>query len=144
MIYKLKDKRATADLIKMIKANDKFITLPSSDATKYIASGIGNPNALILIDEVEGSIFGFVYATIEEWNGEDVCFVQSCVITPDREKLNTGTMFLDKVNDWCRAKDIGRILFSCNIDEKGKTRANAFEKKYKFDKVAMILSKKVD
>ncbi len=144
MIYKLRDKRATKDLVKLLKANNKFISLSGSSAAEYIAEGIGNSNALILVDEAEGSIFGFIYATIEEWNGEDVCFIQNCVISQERAKLGVSELFLGKVNDWCDAKGISKMLFSCGIDGDGKTRADIFERKYKFEKVAFILAKQVD
>jgi len=141
MVYALKDKTALTKLADMAQKNSRYFKIPRENFMKYVADAVGSPNSIVLLDEIEGNIFGFIYASVEEYNGEDVCFIQGCVIEGERKE--TGPKFLSVLKKWCVLKGLKKILFSCTIDDEGKSRANAYERKYGFKQTATILSMNV-
>jgi len=134
MIYKLTEKWAIEPIIKLIEERNDIFNIPKDKLGKYLLEALIDENSVIFIDEKDKKIRGFVFASIEEFDGEDVCFVHSCIIDP--EQKNTGFEFMAKLKKWCNEKRIKKILISTK-------KPKPFEKKYKFTYKSTLLEKEV-
>ena len=134
MIYQLREIVAVEPLLKLIKKKEEIFDVPLKDIADYLLKAIVDKNSIVLIDEKDKEIRGVLYASIEEWDNEDVVFIHLCVIDPQQK--NTGFEFMARINKWGREKGIKKIIFSTN-------RPKGFIRKYKFKQESFILSKEV-
>lgn len=132
MIYQLREIWAVEAILKMIEDQKELFKIPMDIVKKYLIKGIKDELSIILIDEKEKFLNGFLYASIEEFNGAEVCFIHACVIVPDREY--TGPDFMARLKKWSKEKNMKEIFLSTDKHEVG------FEQKYEFKYHSTIMS----
>lgn len=101
---------------------------------KMLLEGIGSKDARIVIDKKDNTIRGFIFGTIEKFQGEDVVFVQSCYVSP--KAPNTFHDLVANVNAWAKEKFIKSILCMTH-------RPEAFARKYKFKVLTHVVKREV-
>lgn len=134
MIYQLREKLAIPALIRLIaKYQDKF-PLPLETIVRYLVEAVEDEDSVVLIDEEDKEVKGVLYATIEFWDGERVCFIHLCVILPSQR--HTGEGFMSRIIHWAREKGAKKLVISTE-------RPKEFERKYKFKLSSYILEKPI-
>ena len=78
---------------------------PIDKLKKMLIEGLTSKQAKIFIDEKNGEVRGFIFATVEQMEGEDCVFIQFCVIKPIKEERYIGFELLLKIRLW--VKDLG-------------------------------------
>lgn len=90
-----------------------FLTLNQKDTKAYI-------------DNRDGEIFGFIYASIVEFCGEKCVFIQFCVLKNIPEEKYIGFELLTKMKLFAQENGCQSIYFATSRDPK------AWERKYHF------------
>jgi len=116
--------------------------VPYDVLNKMILAGINDKDSIIYIDEKEGIVNGFIYASKERWNGEDVCFIQFCVIKPNKDFDDTnekyiGYEFMNKMRLWAKEKELKNLIMVT------KRNPKLYERKYQFKQDGVILKRSV-
>jgi len=134
MIYETSSPLLIPKLLEMAKA---IPDLPIPELEKMLIGGISSPNSKILIEEKEDEIRGFLFASIESFDGQDCCFVQVCAVKPMNESHIVPEL-VHRIKLWAKEKGMEYIYFITKRNSKG------FERKYKFDYYGAILRKRVE
>ena len=101
---------------------------------KMLLKGIGSPDARIVVDKKDDKIRGFMFSTIEIFQGDDVVFVQSCYVSP--KAPHTFHDLVANINAWAKERFIKNII--CMTQ-----RPEAFARKYKFKILTHIVKREV-
>lgn len=112
--------------------------LPIDELEKMLVGGISSPNAKIFVEEKGEEIRGFMFTSIEGFDGKDSCFVQVCAIKPIAEENHIVFELLNKVKLWAKENKLEYIYFITKRNTKG------FERKYHFNYYGTVLRKKVE
>lgn len=133
MIYALKNVLLIPKILELSKVLD---TDPQALSNVLIKS-LGRKDAALYVDEKDGVLDGFILATIEEFDGKDAAFIQSCVIKPEGNEKNIGHELLTRIRRWAAEQGATEIYFM--------TRRNpqAFQRKYNFRYHATVLKRRV-
>lgn len=91
-----------------------------------IINGIGRKDSILLVDEKADEVNGFIFATVEELEGESVVFIQTCVNKPTNNEENVVHELLAKVRAWGRKQGLKQCFFMT------RRSARAYERKYGF------------
>ncbi len=118
---------------KVIKLAEMVPNTPIEKLKKFMFYTLNHPDTKAYIDYRDGEIFGFIYASIEEFCGDRCVFIQFCVIKPDRNENYVGFELLTKMKLFAKDNDITQIYFATQRDPK------AWERKYKFKLDSYIL-----
>lgn len=110
---------------------------PINKLEKMLLSGINDKDSIIYIDDHDGEIRGFIYASQEFYQGEQVCFVQFCVVKPDKLGEYICFELLTKIRLWAKDRGIENLIFIT------KRNYKPFERKYGFNLDGYILKRKV-
>ena len=95
-----------------------------------IDSMIAN-DSYIKIDTLNDEVIGFMFATVQEFMGEPVAFVQEAFTTENgKHSLKD---LLDDLESWSQRKNLTGIYFVTSRNPKAWTR------KYNFDHIAAIM-----
>ncbi len=98
---------------------------------KHLISSMIANDSYIKIDTLDGEVIGFMFATVQEFMGEPISFVQEAFTT---EKGKTSLRdLLDDLESWSHSKDLTGIYFVTSRNPKAWTR------KYNFDHIAAIM-----
>jgi len=135
MIYETSNPLLIPRLLEMAKVIPE---LPLDELEKMLIGGISSPKAKIFVEEKEEEIRGFLFATIEGFDGKDVCFVQVCAIRPVKEENYIVFELLTKTKLWAKENKLEYLYFIT------KRNPKAFERKYHFDYYGTVLRKKVE
>lgn len=116
--------------------------VPYEVLSKMILQGINDKDSIIYIDEKDGVVNGFIYASKERWNGEDVCFIQFCVIHPNNDydfsnEKYIGFEFMTKMKLWAKEKGLKSLVMVT------KRNPKIYERKYQFKQDGFILKRSV-
>ena len=122
-------------LVEMAKA---IPDLPIEELEKMLVGGIVSPSAKIFVEEKDHDIRGFLFSTIEMFDGKDSCFIQVCAIKPIPEENQIGFELLHRAKMWAKENKLEYMYFITKREHKG------FERKYKFDYYGTVLRKKVE
>lgn len=136
MIYQLREKWAVAPIMRMMRKMPELFRISESKALNYFIRGLKDENSIIIVDEKDQELNGFLFASIEELEGNDVCFIHTCIINPKRKE--TGFEFIGRLRKWCGEKNIKNIFMMSNTHIKG------YSQKYKFETYATIMKLKVE
>jgi len=133
MIYETKNVLLIPRLLEMAKT---IPDLPLPELEKMLIGGINSPNTKIFVEEKEDDIRGFMFVSIEGFDGQDACFVQVCAVKPTEE--NIVFEMLHRVKLWAKEKNVEYIYFIT------KRSPKAFERKYHFKYYGTVLRKRVE
>lgn len=123
MIYRIKNALLLPKILQLARALPEP-NLPALEA--IIIKGIGRDDAALFVDEKDGEVNGFIFATVEEFEGEPAAFIQASVIKPKNNQENIGHELLARVRSWGR--DCGlKMLYMMT-----RRSARAYERKYNF------------
>lgn len=136
MIYQLREKWAVQPIMKMMRKVPDLFKIAETKALDYFMRGLEDENSIIIVDEKEQTLNGFLFASIEELEGNDVCFIHACIINPHMR--DTGFEFLGRLRKWCNQKGIIDIFMMSNNHIKG------FSQKYKFEPYSTLMKLKVN
>lgn len=132
MIYQLKEKWAIEPIADMVAERKELFKISRNKLVEYLIRGTKNETSIIFIDEKDKKLNGFFFASIEEIDGDDVCFIHACIVDP--EKKHTCPEFLTRLRKWCVKSNIKKIFMLSNEHIKGVT------KKYGFQHYANMMS----
>lgn len=118
---------------KLIKLAEVVPNTPLEKLRKFMFLTINKPGTRAYVDMHDGVIRGFIYASIEEFDGEGCVFIQFCVVKPCDNEKNIGFELLDKMKQWAKENNISQIYLSTARDPKG------FIRKYHFEFYSSIL-----
>ena len=110
---------------------------PLETLESMLLAGISDKDTAIYIEEREGDVRGFVFASKETWQGEPVAFIQFCVLKSMPEEKYIGFELLARIRLWAREKGLANMVFVT------KRNYKLFEKKYKFKLDGYILKREV-
>lgn len=135
MIYTLKEKWAIEPIKNMILKRSDLFKITEDKLKERLTDGIENEASIIILDEKNGKVNGFVFASIENFNGEDVCFISACIVSPEMKQ--TVHDFIAKLKKWSKEKGLKRMILSTENHIEG------FKKKYGFKYHATLLDMSV-
>ena len=118
---------------KLIKLAEEVPNTPLDKLRRFMFLTLNRPNTKAYVDSQDGVIRGFIYASIEEFCGDDCIFIQFCVIKPCNDDKYIGFELLNKMKVWAREKGINDIYFSTTRNPE------AFIRKYHFELHSTIL-----
>jgi len=118
---------------KLVKLAETVPGTPLEDLKRFIYSPLNQPNTVAYMDWREPEVSGFIYATVETFDGEKCVFIQFCVIKPCRDDKHIGFELLTKVKTWAAEKGLNRIYFITRRNPKG------FIHKYHFEMHGSVL-----
>lgn len=124
-------------LIPKILALAKVLETDPAALETVLIRSLGRKDAILYVDEKEGVLNGFILATVEEFEGADAAFIQSCVIKPDGNEKNVGHELLTRVRRWAAEQKVSDIYFMTRRNPK------AFQRKYNFRYHSTVLKRRV-
>ena len=96
-----------------------------------VVDSIGKENKFIMIDVENEEVLGFMFATIEWFDGRNVCFIQACYSVKD----GNVQIMLDKCIEWTKKFGLNRIVFM------SKRNQEAWNRKYGFNNIYTVMEK---
>jgi len=99
---------------------------------KMLIAGMGRKDSRVFVFEREEKIKAFIFATVEEFEGEDAAFIQFCVSIPDANERNVVNELLNRVRTWAGELGLSNMYFMTRRDPR------AYARKYKFRHVKTI------
>lgn len=121
---------------KVIDMAEKVPNTPIYALEKMLLAAINDKDSIVYIDDHEGEIRGFIYASKEFFDGQEVCFVQYCCVKPDGMERYICFELLNKIRIWSREQNLEWIYFMT------KRNPRAFQKKYGFDNYSTVMRRK--
>jgi N-acetylglutamate synthase-like GNAT family acetyltransferase len=121
--------------MEMAKSLPDGTPLPELEKMLISAFTARGGNSKVFVEGKDENIRGFIFGSIEWFDGQDSCFVQACVVDP-KEK-NVCFELLARMKEWAKEKNVEYIYFMTPRDYK------AYIRKYKFDYYSTVLRKKV-
>lgn len=115
--------------------------LPETDPDvleKVLTSSFARDDARLFVSQKDGEVNGFVFATIETFEGEPAVFIQTCVILPGDDSRNLGFQLLARLRAWARESGVRYLYFMT------KRKAAGFARKYNFYEYATIMKQRQD
>lgn len=111
---------------------------PLDALRETLVNSISRKDARIFVDEKEGKIRGFIFATVEELEGKDALFIQFCVVRPTQNEGNICNELLARVRKWGQESELRTMYFMTARNPK------AFARKYHFRFHATVLKRSLD
>lgn len=133
MIYALKNVLLIPKVLELAKTLD---TDPKTLETVLIRS-LGRKDAALFVYEKDGVLDGFILATIEEFEGRDAGYIQSCVIRPTVNEKNVGHELLSRIRRWVAEQGASEFYFMTRRNHK------AFQRKYNLRFHATVLKGRI-
>jgi len=135
MIYQVTIAEAVKPIMKLIKEKKEVFDISEDKLLEYLNRSVSGDDAILLVDEKDKDVRGFLFASIEEWDGQDVVFIQACVSEPHQK--NTVFEFIAKLKVWGRKKGLNKMVF---VTERNP---QPYERKYKFKLNGYILTQDI-
>jgi len=121
----------TVELV--VRGAVKIVGIDRSVLKRMILGSMLDDQKFIMADREGEKLRAFMFATIENLNGEDVCFIQSCY----SDKPEVVQKMLDKCIKWCHGLDIHRIVFMTQRSPR------AWARKYKFKLKSYVMEREI-
>lgn len=112
--------------------------IPETPKEKFkdmLYNGIAHDDTVIIVDKKDSTIKAFLFATMENYQGEEVAFIQLCYIHP--EAPASGHEILNRLNIWAKKQGAKQLVFIT------KRKPRAYERKYHFEYAGKVLTKGV-
>ena len=136
MILQLREEWAIEPIFQMVIERADLFDIQKDKLRDYLEDAIKNDSSIVLLDEKDNRIDGFVFASVEEFNGDDVCFIHVCIVA--KEKKYTVHDFIGRLRAWSNERGLKTMIMSTNKHEKG------FERKYGFKYLSTLMTLSVD
>jgi len=120
---------------KVVALVKNFLTIPVGKFEDMVLNAMSNKDSLLLIDKKDDILRGFLFATIEGMDGEDVVFIHLSYVDPKLFKI--GNELLARVKLWAKEHKTNWIYMMTDRNIKG------FQKKYGFKFYTHILRRRV-
>lgn len=121
----------TVELI--VRGAVKIVGVDRNALKRMILGSLLDDQKFIMADREGDKLRAFMFATIENLNGEDVCFIQSCY----SDKKDAVQQMLEKCIKWSKGLDIKRIVFMT------QRSPNAWARKYKFKLKSYVMEREI-
>lgn len=129
MIYQL----TNALLIPALEEMAKTVPGASVSALRdMLVETFRRKDSRIFVDEKDGKINGFIFGTVEQFEGQDAVFIQFCVVRPGNEQ-NIFNELLAKMRKWTREAGLKHFYFMTGRNPR------AFERRTKMTFHAAVL-----
>ena len=132
MIERLKDSSMFLNLMELAK---QLPNTPLEELGKMLINGFNKDTAQILVCKENEDITGFTLTSIEEFDGNNVAFIQGAVIKPNND--NYGLELMEKIRSWASDMKVKYIYMITNRNTKG------FSKKYNFEEVGKVMRRTI-
>jgi len=135
MIQRIENPLLLPKILSLAKAIDD---MPIEKLEKMLVAAFTSKDARVYVDEKDNEVRGYIFGTIEQLDGEDCVFIQSCAIKPEEEERYVGFELLTKMKLWAKERGLHNLYMMTKRNQK------AFEKKYHFEFAYSVLKKGVD
>ena len=106
---------------------------------KIIVNQIGREDARVFVYEKDREFRGFIFATVEVFEGEDSVFIQFCVVESSaNEPGGVCNELLSKVRKWADERGVRFLYFMTRRNPEG------FKRRYKFRHYAKVTKSNVN
>ena len=112
---------------KLVKMAEAVPGAPLAKLKDMMFSTLNQPGTKAYIDYNSGDIRGFIYASIEEFDGDRCVFIQFCVVRPGELERSIGFELLTKMKLWAKEENIDKLYFITQRDPKAYIRKYHFE-----------------
>lgn len=119
--------------IEMIVNNAIQIDGLDVDVLKQMIIDSSLERKFVMADINDGQMKAFMFATVENLDGQDVCFIQACHSVKD----GSVQVMLDKCIAWANEQGLKRIVFLT------KRNPEAWERKYKFNEIYHVMAREI-
>ena len=123
-------------LPKVIDLAKRIEDFPLGKFRSMVEDGFSRKDTRLIVYQKDEEIKGFIYSTIDFFDGERVAFIQATYIEP---KMNgVGKEMLADMRKWAELKDCAYLYMITKRDE-----TRAYERKYKFEQVGTVMRRSV-
>lgn len=136
MIYELQEKWAVYPILDMLLEKKDLFRIRKDKLEDYLSRAVEDDDAIIIINEKDRDIGSFLYASIEEIDGEEAVFINACISEP--KKADSVFELLSRLMKWAASKNLDKIFFLSNVHMEG------FKRKYGFEKYSELLFLNID
>lgn len=119
-------------LNQILKMAEKVPGTPIEVLRNKLINGMRRNDAKVYLYEKDGEVIGFIFATSEEYNGEDAVWIQFCV-TQESASPSVTQELLGRVKNWGKELGFKDMYF---VTERS---AKAFERRYKFTTAGTLM-----
>ncbi len=119
-------------LNQILRMAEKVPGTPMETLRQKLIQGMRRNDAKVYIYEKNGEVMGFIFSTVEEYNGEDAVWIQFCV-TQESAGPNITQELLGRVKSWGKELGFKDMYFVTQRSPK------AFERKYKFTTAGTLM-----
>lgn len=123
-------------LPKIMELAKKLPDFPLGKFRAMLEEGFNDKDSRLVAYQKDDEIKGFIYATVDFFDGERVVFIQAASII--NENNNIGHELLTDLRHWAAIKSCDYIYMITVRDE-----IKAFERKYKFEPVGMVMRREI-
>jgi len=124
---------------KILEMARKMPHLPVKALEDMLIRGMASEKSKILVDDKEGVLRGFMYASIEHFDGQPVVFIQASYIKSDLDGAKyIGHEFISRMRAWAKESQIEYLYMMTPRNPKGYTR------KYKFEFYTYVMRRRVN
>jgi len=134
MIINIKNKEFLYQIYKLI-GNIK--NCPKANIIEMMGKGLNNDNEIILAyindDKEDKIVRGFLYATVDNMDGERTAFIQAAYMSPKYNKYSQNVF--DKLIEWSKQRNINRMdIITTRFPD-------SFRRKYGFEYTGTLMKR---
>lgn len=115
----------------IVSQSDIIVDLDKEALRKMIIGSFLEEYKFIVADFENNKVVGFMFANVQQLDGENCAFIQACFST---RKGNVDVM-LEKLIKWAKGLKIKRMVFM------SKRNPKAWERKYKFKPIYTVMTR---
>jgi len=105
---------------------------------KELLESFQREDARIFVEQKDGNLRGFIFATIEVLEGAEAVFIQSCVVLPDVNEKSVCNELLARVRKWGAQLGMKDMYFMT------RRSPDAFKRKYHFRYHSTLLKRRIN
>ena len=123
-------------LPKIMELAKKLPGFPLGKFRTMIEEKLNSKDSRLIAYQKDDEIKGFIYATVDFFDGEQVVFLQAMYL--DSKDKNVGHELLADLRHWAAIKSCDYIYMITKRDE-----VKAIEKKYKFEPIGTVMRRAI-
>lgn len=131
MITEITNPLLVPKILDLAKSIDSF---PLEKLKSMLTEGFKRQDTRLVVYKKDEELKGFVYATIDFFDGDEVVFIQASSI--DSKEKNIGYELLANIKKWGNSNNCKYIYMITQRDK-------AFERKYKFEPIGTVMRREI-
>jgi len=124
-------------LPQIYKLLDNIKDAPKANLSRMMKDGLSNLNEIILAYLEDYTVKGFLYATVDKFDGERSVFIQAAYMEPNKKYLGVTEAAFDKLCYWAKQKGINRMdIITTRVPE-------AFQRRWGFAYTGTLMKRRI-